>query len=604
VSRVAIVDGPAQADALVSRLAGSPGDGIEIVAVGAEAEWRLIKAGQRFSAPDDFYDADDCRALKTEALSRAERLCAELDRAARPAWPSLPASFAPFAAQQFTVRHLLDHALFTAWRIDRIRRARPAATFVHFSAREEPLRDDLFFRDESAWSRASSLVLPARGAPCEVWPAPETPPTPLGPRLRGLLSGWKRSLVRARTPAAAPGSLVFLNAAYSTGLLAAEASRRGEKTAFLDPAVLEGKADPRVAAALARAWEELADSPGLRTLAEWDGIDLRPMLLPRLRHLFVSLGPRSETLFREASDRLSLGPKAAVAATMNWRDKLVSQACRAAGIPFTVYVHGTIGTRHSESVYSNDLAFADLYLVNGRSQEEYCRREFPQARGRTAAVGSAVLDRLSAELTAERRAEARRLLGASPGRPLVLYSLGGVRDFRFPQYHRTSHASFVLQRRVAELFARHPNVDLVIKHYGSNVESSPISSFVRELGAPNVRVIEQPPVSRLLAGPDAFMIDFPSTTLSEMALTDRPIVFLDALARLDWLPEARAAVRRRCEFIETLDQLESRLGPALAGGGLGSNADRSYVEDYGICRSDGQSLARAWAELERLVRGA
>ncbi|MBI2387702.1 MAG: hypothetical protein HYV14_17075 [Elusimicrobia bacterium] len=602
---IVVIDGPAQAEALVRRLAGA-GERPEILVHDSAAAAVLEAHGLEHTTTESLYDAKDCRAVKDDSLERTVWICRELDRLARAeAWTDAPASFEPFMAQVYSVRHLMDHLIFTAWRVERILAARPGRRVCYFDTAPETAGDDLFFRAESAWSRVLTAALDARGIPAERWPALPPPRESLGARAREALRGLKRRLTGLRNPAAlAPaGGLLLLNRGYSVVHLAEEARRDGLEAVFLDPASLDRPARAAASAALERVWTAFSADPAAASRWVWNGIDLGPAAMPRLRRLVVSWAPRAEALFRSASAALAPRPAAAVAAAMNWREKIAAQACRANGVPFAVYNHGQIGTRHSELIYWNDMAFSDLFLVNGAAQEEYCRRQFPEARCAPKAVGLAFLDRVASEQTPEARVEMRRRLGVEDGRRLFVYVLNAARDYRFPQYHRESIANMLVERRIAALFARHPDADLILKLYGGGIDDAPLRTFVRSLNAPNIRILDKPVFSRMLPAADAFIADFPSTTTCEMAMTDKPIFFVNAATAIEWLPEARKIMGRRAEFMETLEEVDAVLGRALAAETLEPNADRSFAENYGVCRSDGLSARRAWSAIrERVLR--
>lgn len=569
---LAVVDGADQAAAW----ARAPRAGAEALAVSADAQYELERAGLAYRVPEDFYAAEECPPLRDASLARAYAACGRLEALAREAlWPRAHAAFRPYRAFLFPLRHLLDQAQFTDWRLRRAAGGRP---LLCFETAPEPVGEDLAFRRESSWSRAAQRL----GAEVLPLPAPACAGAGLKGRLRAV-----RSTGRRLKEAAARGraDLVLLSRGYSLGALGALAQAGGLRARWLEPEALEA---PFGAGREAAFWESARGDAELSALVEDGSVERR------LRHLAVELAPRAEAVFRRSLAWLRRHKvRAVVGATMNWREKVFAQACRAEGVPVVVYVHGNIGTRHSEAIGYNDMEPSDLYLVNGEAQKRYCLETFPEARCRVEAVGSAALDRLRQGLTPP----------PPRARPLFVYALGGVRDYRYPQYHRMPSDAFRLQQAVVDLFGRSGKAELVMKLYGPDVRESPIARYVADKAYPNVSAVESPPFSQWLSRADAFLIDFPSTTLSEMALTDRPIYYLDALAKLDWLPEAREAVSKRCVVVETLEQLDSKLGAGLAAPPP-APADASYIEGYGVCRLDGRSLERAWAAVSSAMKPA
>lgn len=552
----------------------------------SEAEYALLKAGRAHRVPDDFFDASELVGLKRESLRRVYALCEVLDPKAAAALGL--AGFPAVSAHQFSVRHLLDHAFYTAWRARRILEREPGSRAVFFETFEEPLDDGLFFRRESVWSRVLPLVARDHESLRAQAPRPLERPSPWRARLAALARSAKALLAPA-----AEGDYLYLTRNYSLGALMDDTGGSLWRADLERPA--PSATDVR---AMGAVWE--AARPELRALLTLDGLDLFPVCESRLRFLLLGCVPAAAAVRREADRRFARAkPKAVLAGTMNWREKAVASAARAAGVPFAVFLHGNIGTRHSEIVRDNDLAWSDLYLVGGRLQKEYCDRVYPEKRARVEAAGSAVLERLRSKLAGAEPALLKRELAVPDGRPVVIYTLTAVRDFRFPQYHRTDARNFEVQRAIIETLAGLP-VTTIVKLYSSDVKGTPIARWLADRAFPSVKVLASPAFSALLPLGDAFITDFPSTTLVEMALTDKPIVFIDALSALDWLPEARAAVAARAELAGDLEQARAML-ERLGAGDLRAKTDRTLLLNYGLCDEAGGAVARARAALESLA---
>lgn len=565
-----------------------------IVAAGAEAEYALSKAGLSFTVPDDYFSAEDVRSIKAESLGRVYRLCAELDEKAARLFRDAP-GFLPFSTHLFSIRHLFDHALYTAWRADRILSRRPIEKAFFFQASAEPIGEGLFFQRESIWSSILPLICRAKGVSFEILPpVPERRPSfswrKAASGIAHAAAGMARNIRARGKPNHA--ELIFLTRNYSLGSLMDLASKEMSAQLWrVDN--WQVSPTPTDRSSMLALWEDWRNSRAKRRYFIYEEVDLFPVLERRLRHLFVDLIPRAAALNRAFAARLDAKrPKAVLAATMTWREKAAAAAARTRGIPFAVYLHGNIGTRHTEIIYDNDMAWSDLYIVSGGAQKEYCETAFPQAKTRVIAAGSAALEGLQARLTPEDKGTRRRL-GLRTGQRSVIYSLSGVRDFRFPQYHRTESANYQLQRRLVDFFAGFPEIHFFVKLYTSDWGASPIARRIADLKLPNVKALTEPPMSELLGAADAFVIDFPSTTLSEMALTSKPIYFIDALSSLDWIPRALDSVRRRCSYFADLDAAQAAMRRDFTADNFSPVKDRDYVLNYGLCEEDGRSLLRA-----------
>lgn len=570
-----------------AQAASAPADAL-VVALSSEAEYALLETGRPYRVPDDYFEAEELRAVKEESLRRVYAFCETLDPLAAEAL-SIP-GFKAVSLFQFSVRHLFDHAFYTAWRARRVLEREPGAKAVFFETAEEPLDDGLFFRRESVWSRVLPLV--ARESEVLRSSVPRAP-SRSRPALRSRLGALARSAASLLKPEPAGGCL-YLTRNYSLGAL------MDETGGALWRADMER---PSPAADDARAMEGVwkAAVPELRRLLTLDRLDLFPVCERRLSFLLRDAVPAAAVLRRAADRRLArAAPRVVLAGTMNWREKTVASAARARGIPFAVYLHGNIGTRRSEIVRDNDLAWSDLYLVGGAAHKEYCALDFPREGARVEAVGSVSLERLGRDLKTAPAPALRRDLGIPADKPVVIYALNAVRDFRFPQYHRTDAMNFKVQRAIVETLARLP-VTALIKLYSGDVKSSPIGRWLADKSYSNVRALSEPAFSKLLPLGDAFVIDFPSTTLVEMALTEKPIVFVDALTAIDWLPAARAAVAARAEFCSDLPRVDEAL-KSFAAGSLRAKTDRRLLLGYGLCADDGANLARAKAAVASLSR--
>lgn len=144
-------------------------------------------------------------------------------------------------------------------------------------------------------------------------------------------------------------------------------------------------------------------------------------------------------------------------------------------------------------------------------------------------------------------------------------ALNATSPLHYPDTDATS--SFRRHRRVAELFARHPGAELVIREHPAAATwclYEPLAELIAREGYPNVRLDRTPgPTARFLRGYDGVVLDYVCTTaIVSLAAGQRTACHMRPFA-LD--PDGDAVLRAAAECAEDDDALVALLGRWLAG---------------------------------------
>jgi len=540
--RLAFVDDPARLDELPP--------GFEPVAVTA-----AVAAAVDALPLDAEVDSLELEALGEETFERVLALCAAVDRAAGD-------EVVTARWRLLELKELYDGSLLNALGATRLAAAHGAREALVLCG---------------GGSIAASALPPALGA--------------VGVDVRTLLVPEPRAAPDARRRRAAPA------------LRPRRAFRRGRPRILL---LDEGYAIPDIAAELrrnradVRLWlppfplAEKAHMVGLdlpAPLFRIAGVDLGPALAERLRRLAVeelaqdaaALRGAEAAIRRDRPDALLASTYAAPAA------KAAAVAARRAGVPTVVARHGELPLKTMPLSPYQDLDVVAWALCWGDWEAGFVDRYAPQPVA-TAVVGSPLVERAAA--TALPRDAARRELGLRDDEIGVLFVRTSMSGDSWFAGHRTPPdlAHLRHQIEVVSSLSAARGLRTIVKELA--VAPGPLEEWAARAGAA-ASFVRGLGFADLVNGPDAVVLDFPSTTLVQ-ALLGTGRVYVVGHPVTVWEPGVVAHLERFGVRFVAPDEVGARLEADLEAGLLGA-PEPFAPEAYEPLSADGPGTAASRA---------
>jgi len=359
----------------------------------------------------------------------------------------------------------------------------------------------------------------------------------------------------------------------------------------------------QVQALLNAQWDQLKVAPEFWAPLDLLNVSLRALAEPFLRRWVIDGITRSWGEFLAARQwllewKIDLVMTAVVGTTSA---SSVFSAAANLGLPRLIYIHnppgGPLDLPGQDCL---DLIQADYYLVEGHGDVEYFKsfntRYGLFQRAQPIATGSARLDAVRQACSPGKVRHIRRALRAKNEGPFILY----IPTMLFGPYRyfndgaSSDVAYFELLQRLLPVFAEYP-VNLFYKPFPQDYTDNPISSFI-EQRVPNGRMIRGAwPLTDLMWAADAVVLDFPSTAITEVLLTDKPVLCYAGREWARMFPEARRALLKRAMVPETPDECEAQLREFLEKRDFTPlvSPDDEFLRLYATHLNDGRSAERA-----------
>lgn len=604
-----LIESPALVARALKLLRADPG-GVRLLALSPSVINTLETAGVPFSTPEDYVDR--------VALYRRGRenydLLEDLGRAIDAALGGLPAHLRlnPVFLHYYRLKVAVDAVGLRAHELAACLRAlKPARLLV--------LADG-----EPVWADADSLHLltpdgpiyaetaPAAARTLGVELATERAPAQrrFGFRLARRLSSAAKAAARglgliAQAAAAGGSGAVWQlgDAAHDVPEIRRALSRRLRMVSFKNAlhgplgAALSARPKAGDALALERFWLAVEPLLAKHPLFLYSGVDCWPLLRLAIRRMFVEEQGRAGRLHEALRGLIRLcRPRAALTVNTPYPENVIaSWALRAEGVP-VVYVQegGLYGYCLAQMHHYCELVWGDYFLAYGRGPAEFLNATRLTSRQRAQAlpVGALRLRRLKAETPA------RRPTAGEP--PAVMYVASHFQHaLRYAPLCYGDREYFTLRRRALKALLATPGIKILYKTVPGRRKHDDLDAF---LTAHRDRIeVTDDPLPRVLGRADAFVLDWPTTALLELAVTDRPIhVLCDKDVTLP-IDSAQPALRRRAEvhlgleeFLRCLSQ-PPQSKPAR---------DDGFLRDYGTGEWDEEQLVSFFEGLGRKPKGA
>jgi len=622
-----------------------------VLALTAQAEYACERHRVNVHRPEDYYSEDELQTLGFEQLAKLDQLCQLVDQVVLEEAEEfrLP-GLLPGTLYWYHFKNLLNSAAVHAFILKRITERERPGLILYGATPDEPLSLTLEYRNESAWSRAIECVANSHGILNNGFANGTLPSvTPKrGSQVTKRLAVARRLLFSTRYMfdktiadlddrlgghrGSVQPTIVTLSSTYGLRHLIRAAAKSSIRVFYFEPqhpwrlARLSGgswiarryaSAGPHshLDANLDRAWNRFRSSPQLESLLSVEGTCYFLMVERRLRHFFRSVAPDMlQTYLKTRAMVEAVRPAAILGANMPYWQKTVFEATRAAEIPTIVYSHGSSGgyvrmeTDGAVVQQRNDFRHADYVFTNGFGDVQFFMKH-SRERAKPIAVGSAVLDELRhRRRTAAQRSAALSDLALEPSLPTVFYVPTSLDDYvrPIPGRNRAPSTTFHIERSIADIFAQFPNVQCVFKLHAATA-LSPIVQYVKDRGYANCRVITED-FKKLVHLADAFVLDYPSTTLLEALTTNRPILFCGhalpmRFNREKWHPSILPMWKERVLYAEHLDEFLEMLRDFLRKGDFSPvKSSDEMLRLFGTHLNDGRSAERAVAELKKIIQ--
>ena len=608
------------------------------VALSPWAAAELDRRSISYLCLDDFYSTQDREELGVRNVAAVEQFGAAVDDLAARIAPDLGRSgFRPGSAAFFYIKRQRDSVTLRLLELERLI-ALTGATVIHYVGYRPPhgVPGRLDFMGESLY--AQLLPLAARRAGIKLvrigehrWPfvTSVANPWPLAKVTRRTLELGQALLQRGRLLRRDRGSVVCLDArlipvVVSRTPYAPLLWRDGGPTAFLIgrlPRLVSMRMTPRSTAVPERLRRDLESwygngDPAWRELGHFlnvDGLDLRPVLESRLRHLVMQLVPGLAQIFSIAQRRLpQLETRLVLGrAYSEPPDRIIAQAARSAGIPVVGYDHGATGYFYYPMDGHTMSSVPDFRLVWGDGVRRTAERRYP-AGPTIVTVGSIMLESLGGRKPTE-RAKSRRLiasrLGLDPRRPTVLYAVTSMStNINYISHRICSDVEYYeRQRRIVDTLRGFPEVQAIVKlHPTGSQPQSPIVGYLAASRSRNCVCVSAIPLDQMLDVADLFINDSPTTTLLQMLTTGRPVIALDN-GGLVLEPEAETLLRKAVTYCDTIEELDGALKDRLTRRDFANEdhaaAAAAFLAEYGTAGGDGRSAERIGALIARIAGG-
>ena len=350
-------------------------------------------------------------------------------------------------------------------------------------------------------------------------------------------------------------------------------------------------------------WRAVQSDAEFRALFVIDDVDLWPVVREAVQAFVIERIPnyaREVILF--ARGLQDIGPAVFLSVVSLGVWELYANVARGLGIPAVSLQHGgTFGYTELPIVEHTDLYSPAYFLVYGtgtvagleeRDLHAHCLPGSPRAQ--PVAVGSPALDSVKQQYRRVASVQSISKAGANRRAMYVTNTLLG--DLRYFSYHLYPDIAYWrLQRQVVELCSRFPGIELILKLYPRDWLSSPLEQWVKKQGFRNCRIIRETPFSGVLPQTDLFILDYPTTTLLEALVTEKPVIVLADRSYYRLRPFAVQSLRKRAILSETPEQFLHDIAEVLKQDdwSFHQEINDKFLCAYGTHLNDGRSAERA-----------
>ena len=364
---------------------------------------------------------------------------------------------------------------------------------------------------------------------------------------------------------------------------------------------------------LGKAWTEIKEDAKFWTLLEgWDRG--RQIVQPWLSHLWNHTFLEGWKGLKTGSEYLSKKKYFAIITSavqaLNPYETGIAfvHAARNIGIPVFSYLHGSLpGYCHQPVQVFWDMPHSDHHFVYGSGVAKYLNQiseRFPLRFATALAGGSTCAEMYRKTYNPNKATVLRRKLVAHDKCPLILYIPNMI------TYHRRLSGDapacmpyFELQKKAIEVFAKFTNVRLVYRSFVGSWTHLMLS-FIKSC-VPNaiIAAYRDVKLADLMWTVDGIILDYPTTPIREILLTNKPIIVFSDKRYYKMFPEAKALLRKRCKLTETPEDFLTTIHDFLAGGKFDEIRcpNNEFYKYYITAKDEGSSSRDVAQEIIRVM---
>jgi hypothetical protein len=397
---------------------------------------------------------------------------------------------------------------------------------------------------------------------------------------------------------------------YDVGSVVTELARLGFQLEL--SWVLKGRQDSDIRETMSKQWANLFEYQELSCFLPQQNEELWNLAKERLFFWWHQVIPETWEIFLKAREKLESQRVRGIVTTSpggQWRhrDIAILLASKSLSIPIIMYQHGGfVGSCQHLMWDLTDLWQADYLLCYGEGVQSYFRERnthYQEPMAKPLAIGSSRLDSLVShefqQKTIERKSYARE-----NSRQLVLYIPTAFRMVdRYLCCDSYEDISYLhLQQSIIRAIQKNRNIQLVYKAFLGTPSANVIPEFIRKQ-APDAIIIENVKLYEIMWTVDKIIVDFPSTALLEVLLTDKPILSYVEKDSIHMLEAAKELLRKRVHLAETAEEFISKLNNFLESNEIEGvcRTNEEFLLHYGTYSPDGQSVSRSASTITEIL---
>ena len=321
----------------------------------------------------------------------------------------------------------------------------------------------------------------------------------------------------------------------------------------------------------------------------FENIDFYPLLKSRIEKMVYEGITKGFSIYKKATEYVQkFRPEAVLFAIASCSEYwFFLQSFKKDGIPIICWQHGSEGFYDNRGTPETELLYTNYFFSYGKGIVETYLKFKKEYNFQPIPVGSPSLDKLGS---------AKGILNGH-----ILYTTTNYyqNNLYFGIYPPPSDTRlYSIQKKMLNYLEKIKNEKVIFKlHPSLSYRTPPI-----KLNSSNIKIIRnEKGFTELLRESKTVILDWPSTTLLQSAVTDKPIFVLTNLIKLK--AEASELLKKRVVCAETPEELIKKLDNYLKTGNYPADVNnREFIKEYGTYLDDGKSAERAVNKVLEIIK--